>query len=121
MAQSSGTGATFTLSAFGDEIDADLDTQLELLTELSIGYLELRSAWDTNVLKLDDAQVAAIKDACKRHSVEVSCIGSPIGKSPILDPIETEMENLDRIFQTAKALGIGARTLYRKLRDYGLR
>ena len=110
MAQNSGTDATFTLSAFGDEIDADLNTQLELLTELSIGYLELRSAWGTNVLKLDDAQVAAIKDACQRHSVEVSCIGSPIGKSPILDPIETEMEDLDRIFQIADALGTDKET-----------
>ena len=105
MAQSSGTDATFTLSAFGDEIDADLNTQLELLTELDIGYLELRKAWDTNVLELDDTQVAAIKDACPRHSVEVSCIGSPIGKSPILDPLETELGNLDRIFQIAEALG----------------
>ena len=104
MAQSSGTDATFTLSAFGDEIDADLDTQLDLLNELSIGYLELRSAWGTNVQKLDDTQVAAIKDACQRHSVVVSCIGSPIGKSQIVDPIETELENLDRIFQIAEAL-----------------
>jgi len=105
MAKSSGTGATFTLSAFGDEIDADLNAQLELLSELDIGYLELRSAWDTNVQKLDDAQVTAISEACRRHSVEVSCIGSPIGKSPITDPLETELANLDRIFQIAEALG----------------
>ena len=82
-----------------------MNTQLELLADLSIGYLELRSAWGTNVLKLDAAQVAAINDACRRHSVAVSCIGSPIGKSPVLDPIETELENLGRIFEIAEALG----------------
>ena len=96
--------ATFTLSAFGDEIDADVDAQLRLLTELEIGFLELRSAWGTNVLRLDDDQVAAVKSACLRHSVAVSCIGSPIGKSPILDPIETELANLDRTLQVAEAL-----------------
>lgn len=105
MTMKSEGNATFTLSAFGDEIDADLDTQLELLNDLEIGYIELRSAWGTNVQQLDDGQVTAIRDACRRHSIEVSCIGSPIGKSPILDPIEKELENLERIFQIAEALG----------------
>ena len=53
-----GAGAAFTLSAFGDEIDADLDTQLRVMSELRIGFLELRAAWGTNVSDLDDRQVA---------------------------------------------------------------
>ena len=96
--------AKFTLSAFGDEISADLDIQLKVLRELGIGHLELRSVWNTNVLKLDDTQVSALKYACDINSVRISCIGSPIGKSPIGDPIEQELLNLDRALQVAKVL-----------------
>ena len=49
--------ARFTLSAFGDEIAEDVDEQLTVLNDLDIRYLELRSAWGTNVLELTDAQV----------------------------------------------------------------
>ena len=36
---------SFVLSAFGDEIDDDVDTQLDLLAKLDIRYLEMRTAW----------------------------------------------------------------------------
>ena len=99
-----GREALFTLSIFGDEIDKDLDAQLALLTELNIGHLELRSAWGVNVLDLSDDQVQAIGDACARNSIRVSCIGSPVGKTPITDPLDRELQNLDRIMDVAKAL-----------------
>ena len=98
-------GAAFTLSAFGDEIDADLDSQLRLLNELRIGFLELRAAWGTNVLKMDDSVVASVARACRLYGVRVSCIGSPIGKTPITDPMEQTLTDLDRIFQVAEAVG----------------
>ena len=100
-----GAGAAFTLSAFGDEIDADLDTQLRVMGELRIGFLELRAAWGTNVSDLDDRQVAAIKTACERYGVGVSCIGSPVGKSVITDLLETDLDRLDRVLRVADALG----------------
>ena len=68
--------AKFTLSAFGDEIDDDVDEQLRVLNELEIGYLELRSAWGTNVLELSDDQVGHLIELCHSHSIRVSCIGS---------------------------------------------
>ena len=104
--------AGFTLSAFGDEIHDDMDVQLELLNELDIGYLELRKAWGTNVLQLDDAQVAAVKAACGRHSIRVSCIGSPVGKTSISEPLDATLRDLDRIFQIAEALDTGAIRLF---------
>ena len=96
--------ATFTLSAFGDEIAVDLDEQLQLLNELKIGYLELRTTWDKNVLYLDDDDVARVRQVCAARGVAISCIGSPIGKSPIKDPIEKELDNLTRICQIGEAL-----------------
>ena len=101
------TSATFTLSAFGDEIADDVDTQLAVLEELGIGWLELRKAWGTNVLQLDDGQVADLREACSQRSIKVSCIGSPVGKSPIAEPIEPVLSDLERILDIAGALGTG--------------
>lgn len=103
--RSPGTEAPFTLSAFGDEIDADLEAQLRLLKELRIGHLELRSAWGVNVTMLDDSQVEAVAAACSRFSIRVSCIGSPVGKSPITRPLEQELARLERVLDIAEEVG----------------
>ncbi|MGB0387735.1 MAG: sugar phosphate isomerase/epimerase family protein [Ardenticatenaceae bacterium] len=97
--------ATFTLSAFGDEIADDLHEQLDLLSELGVHHLEFRAAWGKNVLDMDDGEVALVKQICDEYGIAVSAIGSPIGKSPLLTPIEYELGNLRRISEIAKALG----------------
>ncbi len=97
--------ARFTLSAFGDEIAKDVDEQLKVLNELRIGYLELRSAWGTNVLELSDEEVGRLVERCKAYSVKVSCVGSPIGKSPIDGPMEKVVDDLKRILDIAGMVG----------------
>ena len=97
--------ARFTLSAFGDEIDDDVDAQLRVLQELDIGYLELRSAWGTNVLGLTDGQVTRLVERCEAHSISVSCIGSPVGKSPIDGAVERVVADLNRIIDIAEMVG----------------
>ena len=97
--------AQFTLSAFGDEIADDVDEQLRVLNELDIGYLELRRAWGTNVLELSDDEVGRLKARCEAHSIGVSCIGSPVGKSPISQPIDEVLRDLERILDVAGMLG----------------
>ena len=99
------TEARFTLSAFGDEIAPDLEDQVRVLGELDVKHLELRAAWGINVLKLDDDQVVKAKQVCADGGISVSGLGSPVGKSPLLDPIENELNNLSRLYQIAKALG----------------
>lgn len=99
------SNATFTISAFGDEIADDLQDQLAVLKELRIGYLDLRGVGGKNVLHLDDDEAAVVSQTCDDHGMAVSCIGSPIGKSPIADPIEHEAANLERIFQIAETVG----------------
>jgi sugar phosphate isomerase/epimerase len=98
------SSASFALSAFGDEIADDLREQLQVLRDLRIGYLELRGVWGKNVLHLADNEVARVGRICAEHEVAVSCIGSPVGKSPITQPIQHEMSNLSRIFEIAAAL-----------------
>jgi sugar phosphate isomerase/epimerase len=95
----------FRISAFGDEIADDLETQARTLRDLNIRFLDLRGAWGKNVLHLSDADVAEVKRICAKYDIAVSCIGSPIGKSPLQDPLQTELDNLDRIMQMAERLG----------------
>ena len=97
--------AQFTLSAFGDEIADDVDEQLRVLNELDIRYLELRRAWGTNVLELSDDEVSRLSDRCEAHSISVSCIGSPVGKSPIGQPIGEVVSDLERILDIGRMLG----------------
>lgn len=97
--------ATFTLSAFGDEIAFKLHDQLAVLSELQIGFLELRTAWGTNVLDMDDDQAQKVARLCAGAGIGVSAIGSPIGKSPIGESMEIEFRKLDRIMRTAELVG----------------
>jgi sugar phosphate isomerase/epimerase len=99
------SGASFALSAFGDEIDPDLETQLRVMRDLRIGRLDLRGAWGVNVLDLSDEQTSAVHHLCTEYGIEVCCLGSPVGKSPILEPIGKEAANLARLFEIGRALG----------------
>ncbi len=98
--------ARFTLSAFGDEINDDVDAQLDVLNELGIRYLELRKAWGVNVLDLSDGEVSRLAASCEAHSERVSCIASPVGKSPITGPLEETLADLGRILDIAEMLDV---------------
>lgn len=97
--------ATFQLSAFGDEISADLAEQLQTLTGLNVHGLDLRGAWGKNVLKMDDNDVARVKQVCGQYGVRIACLGSPVGKSPLEEPISFEIGNVTRLMEIGKALG----------------
>jgi len=79
----------WTLSGFADEIADNFTDQLALITELGLTQIDLRSAWGTNVLDLDDAQLTEVGRLLDDAGVAVGCIGSPIGKVDIAaDAIE---------------------------------
>jgi sugar phosphate isomerase/epimerase len=90
------------LSAFADEISADLEGQVTVLRQENIGHVELRSMWRTNVLDLDDAQITRIRQAFGAAGIRVSAIGSPIGKVAIDSPFETHLAKFERALQLAQ-------------------
>jgi len=96
--------AIFNLSAFGDEISTDLVEQLETLDRLNIHGLDLRSALGKNVASLDDDDITQVKNACMQYSVRVACLGSPVGKSPLDDPIQFEAKRLERLIEIGTTL-----------------
>jgi len=90
------------LSAFADEISADLDEQIAVLQRENLHHLDLRGVWNTDVLDLADQQVGAIKPALDASGIRVAAIGSPIGKVPVDVPLEEEIARLDRAIALAK-------------------
>jgi sugar phosphate isomerase/epimerase len=94
----------WTLSGFADEIAADLQTQCETLNDLGIDYVELRSAWDTNVLDLDDSRLQAAGRILASHEIRVSSVGSPIGKIAVTGDFEPHLVRFERALHVARVL-----------------
>jgi sugar phosphate isomerase/epimerase len=97
--------AIFRLSAFGDEVAADLATQLDVLAGEHIGWLELRGTWGKNVLELGDDELTQVRTLLDARGFGVSAIGSPIGKSALTEPRGYEEARLERALHVAEALG----------------
>ena len=93
------------ISAFGDEAAVDFEEQLQVLQRLDIPLIDIRAAWGVNCAEFTDEHLRRIKLLCAQYGVAAACMGSPIGKSPIADPIDIECERLKRIGATAHQLG----------------
>jgi sugar phosphate isomerase/epimerase len=95
----------WTLSGFGDEIDPDPAVQVAVLKALGASHIEVRSAWGTNVVDLDDDQLGALAALLSREGMAVSAVASPIGKVDVSLDAELEVARLARIIRVAHALG----------------
>jgi sugar phosphate isomerase/epimerase len=96
---------TWELSGFGDEVDPDPRVQCAVLLALGASHIEVRSAWDVNIVELDDARLAELDSIIRAAGLGVSAIASPIGKSDLAQPIEFELDRLDRAIVAAGVLG----------------
>lgn len=94
-----------TLSAFADEISADLAEQLDVLEAEGIKHIEFRSVWNKNVLDLSDDELRQVREALDARGFRVSAVGSPIGKISILDDFVPHLAKFERAMDVAKYLG----------------
>lgn len=94
----------WTLSGFADEISPDLAAQCTTLRDLGIAFIEFRSAWDRNVLDLDDDQLSAARGLLDQAGIHTSSVGSPIGKVSVLDDFDEHLRRFDRALHVAKVL-----------------
>ena len=95
----------WTLSGFGDEISPDPEVQIAVLQALGANHIEVRSAWGTNIVDLDEEQLARLAELLREHKMGVSAIASPIGKTPVTEPVSFELGRLDRAIRAAEVLG----------------
>ncbi len=98
--------AAFVLSGFGDEIAAEPEQQLAALKRMGVRHLDLRGAWDRNVLDFDADDVARLRGLLDAHGVRVSIIATPIGKSPISRDANFESGRLEQALRLARAFGV---------------
>lgn len=87
------------LSAFADEYSKDIDTQIAMLREQGVPYLEPRFIGDQNISALTAEEAKALKD--KLGDIKVSSIGSPLGKINLADDYQAHLEVARRVFETA--------------------
>jgi sugar phosphate isomerase/epimerase len=92
----------WTLSGFADEIDDDFTIQCEVATGLGLKFLEVRSAWGVNILDLDDAQLDTMKQTLASYGLQVSSIGSPIGKIFVDEDFEPHLERMRHAAEVAQ-------------------
>lgn len=94
----------WTLSGFGDEIDADPRVQAAVMRALGASHIEVRSAWGTNIVDMSEEQLAELKSVLDEAGLKASAIASPIGKVDVELPVEHEVERLDRALRAAEVL-----------------
>ena len=94
----------WTLSGFSDEISPDPREQCQVASGLGLKYLEIRSAWNVNILDLDLDQLATLQQTLKAFDLSVSSIGSPIGKIYIDEDFEPHLERMRHAADVAQQL-----------------
>jgi sugar phosphate isomerase/epimerase len=94
----------WTLSGFIDEISDDFSLQCKVAAGLGLRYVEVRSAWGTNILDLDDSQLDTVRETLNGYGLKVSSIGSPIGKISIDDEFPPHLERMRHAVEVAKTL-----------------
>lgn len=91
-----------TFSGFADEISRNLDEQIEVLKELGIGFLELRSVDKINISDFTVDFANKVKAKLDENNIKVSAIGSPIGKIKITDEFEPHFEKFKHVVMLSK-------------------
>jgi sugar phosphate isomerase/epimerase len=94
----------WTLSGFADEISPDLTEQCEVASGLGLKYIEVRSAWDVNILDLSPDQLKTMKKTLSTYGLKVSSIGSPIGKIFIDEDFGPHLERMRHAAEVAHEL-----------------
>jgi L-ribulose-5-phosphate 3-epimerase len=111
----------FKLSIITDEISQDLGHALEIASqEFGLGFVELRSLWNKNIINLEEKEIAEAEKLLRKHALQVTDIASPLFKtdcpgapkskySPLEPqfgaeyPFEKQGEVLERALAAAKA------------------
>src|SRR4029450_3962331 len=94
----------YTCSGFIDEISDDFTEQCKVASGLELRHVEVRSAWGINILNLDSGQLATLRDVLAEYGLQVSSIGSPIGKISIDDEFPPHLERMRHAVDVAQLL-----------------
>lgn len=95
----------FEISGFIDEAAVGLDGQLRELRRNGMAYVDVRQVDGLNVADFTPEKSRQVRAALDGIGVGVACVGSPIGKIALTDPLPPHAEKLRRVCATAGILG----------------
>lgn len=90
------------LSAFADEISPDIQIQMDHLHENGLSFCAMRGANGKNVMEFEDFQIKLMSQQFFNRKIRFSCIGSPVGKTQITEPLDFEIKRLRRAIEIAR-------------------
>ncbi len=91
------------LSAFADEATYEFAGQVDFLVEQGVNYIEPRFFdGSENIMDLNDSQLKEAKKILDDNNIEVSAIGSPIGKVKLDEPFEDHLEKFKHAIELAE-------------------
>lgn len=70
----------FELAVFADDIDQDLPHALDVIQELGLRWLEIRSAWGKNLADQPEETVLGVCRAIRERGLRVRCVAAPLFK-----------------------------------------
>lgn len=94
----------FILSAFGDEIDMDLNRQMDVLEQHGISHIEMRGVNGKNLTEYTLDEVREIKKELDNRGFRISAVGSPIGKIKITEDFGPHLALFRHTVEIAKIL-----------------
>ena len=82
LAETKPVSGKFKLSVISDEISQDLGHALEMVSrEFGLGYVELRTLWNKNIIQLDQKEMAEAARLLRKYELHVTDIASPLFKT----------------------------------------
>lgn len=93
------------VGVFTDEISLDLKRALEIISELDVRKVELRTIGDKNISEIDFTEAEEINKFLRKYNVSVGVIGSPFGKCHI-DNMEEYLRHLKMLEHLIKLADI---------------
>ena len=92
------------LSAFADEIDMDLTTQMDVLDTHGIKHIEMRGVNGKNISEVTVEEAIEIKNQLDARGFKISSLGSPVGKIYLKDDFEAHKAIFVHLLEVAKIL-----------------
>ena len=90
------------LSAFADEVTDDFSEQAKYLVKENVGYIEPRFINRKNIMDLNKNELNEAKKMIQDHGLQVSAIGSPIGKVKLDEPFGPHLDKFKHAVELAR-------------------
>jgi sugar phosphate isomerase/epimerase len=94
----------FILSAFADEIHDELKTQMDVLEQHQIKFIEMRGVNGKPIVSYSLEEAKGIKQQLDARGFKLSSVGSPIGKIKITDDFQPHLELFKHTLEIAKIM-----------------